>query len=183
MGEYVPLKSLFAFAEKITKEVGNFGRGTERTVFTLPAAGGQRVAVFICYEAVFPEEVRLFAKGGAEVLINISNDGWYGETAAPFQHLNIARMRAIENGRWLLRATNTGVTGSIDPYGRLVMQAPRNTRVAIDAPYAAVTGTTFYTRFGDWFAWLCVVISISGLLWRSREEGHSGNGIPLPIKG
>ncbi|HTK96365.1 MAG TPA: apolipoprotein N-acyltransferase, partial [Terriglobales bacterium] len=104
-GEYVPFKSVFGFAEKLTRAVGDFSPGTQRTVF---AAGGQKVGVFICYESVFPDEIREFARNGAQVFVNISNDGWFGEYGAPGQHLNMARMRAIENERWVLRATNTG---------------------------------------------------------------------------
>ncbi len=156
-GEYIPFKSVFVFAEKLTREVGNFRRGTERTVFT---AGDRRLAVFICYESVFPDEVRQFAQNGAQVFINISNDGWYGPWGAPGQHLNMARMRAIENRRWLLRATNTGITASIDPLGRVVAQAPRDIRTSLIAPYSFESRTTFYTRHGDWFAYACAIISL-----------------------
>ena len=162
-GEYVPFQSLFVFAEKLTREVGDFTPGTERTVFD---AGGQKVGVFICYEAVFPDEIRQFAANGAQVFVNISNDGWFGDYGAPGQHLNMARMRAIENERWVLRSTNTGITASIDPNGRVVARLPRNARAALDAPYALVEGTTFYTRHGDWFAWLCVIIAGVGLFVR-----------------
>jgi apolipoprotein N-acyltransferase len=155
-GEYIPFKSVFVFAEKLTREVGNYRSGTERTVF---AAADRRLAVFICYESVFPDEIRQFAQRGAQVFINISNDGWYGPWGAPGQHLNMARMRAIENYRWVLRATNTGVTASIDPYGRVVAQAPRDIRTALIAPYNFVSRTTFYTRHGDWFAYACAIIS------------------------
>jgi apolipoprotein N-acyltransferase len=155
-GEYIPFKSVFVFAEKLTREVGNYRPGTERTVFP---AGDRRLAVFICYESVFPDEIRQFAQRGAQVFINISNDGWYGPWGAPGQHLNMARMRAIENYRWVLRATNTGVTASIDPYGRVMAHAPRDTRTALIAPYNFVSHTTFYTRHGDWFAYACAIIS------------------------
>lgn len=176
-GEYVPFRSIFAFAGKLTKQVGDFSRGAERTVFD---AGGQKVGVFICYESIFPDEIRLFAANGAQVFVNISNDGWFGDYGAPGQHLNMARMRAVENERWLLRATNTGITAVIDPYGRVVARAPRGTRTVLDADYALVAGTTFYTRHGDWFAWTCVIISLLGLwvrfsfragrIWDVRQE-------------
>jgi apolipoprotein N-acyltransferase len=162
-GEYVPFKRLFSFAGKLTKEVGDFSAGRERTVFDLD---GHKVAVFICYEAVFPDEVRLFPKRGAEVLVNISNDGWVGESGAPGQHLNMARMRAIENNRWVLRATNSGITAAIDPFGRLVDEAPRNVRRGMEAHYAFIHATTFYSRHGDIFAYLCAIISLLVLLLR-----------------
>ena len=162
-GEYVPFKRLFAFAGKLTRAVGDFTPGTDRTVLD---AGGQKVGVFICYESVFPDEIREFAANGAQVFVNISNDGWFGEYGAPGQHLNMVRMRAIENERWVLRATNTGITASIDPYGRIKYEAVRNVRTVLDVPYGLVDGTTFYTRHGDWFAWLCVIISLVGLFVR-----------------
>jgi len=159
-GEYVPFSSLLFFANKLTREVGDFVPGSERTVFDL---GEGRVGAFICFESIFPDEVREFADRGAQVFVNISNDSWFGETGAPGQHLNMARMRAIENHRWLLRATNSGITAAIDPHGRVVMQAPRNQRVALDVPYAYLGETTFYTRHGDWFAWTCVIIALAVL--------------------
>ncbi len=87
---------------------------------------GHHYGIFICYESIFADEIRQFAVNGAEVLVNISDDGWYGDTSAPWQHLNMARMRAIENRRWLLRDTNTGVTAAIDPYGRVTQSVPRH---------------------------------------------------------
>ena len=159
-GEYIPFKSFFAFAHKLTEGAGDMDPGTQRRVFT---TSGHSYGVFVCYESIFGDEVREFAKNGAEVLVNISDDGWYGDTGAPWQHLNMARMRAIENHRWLLRSTNTGVTTAIDPYGRLVGEAPRHVRAAFTLPFRFEQGTTFYTRHGDWFAWLCVVISLAGV--------------------
>ena len=123
-------------------------------------------ATFICYESVFPDEVRQFAQQGAQVFINISNDGWYGDSGAYLQHLNQTRMRAIENNRWLLSATDTGLTASIDPFGRIVAKLPRKQRAALAAPYALISVTTFYTRYGDWFAFLCAIISAVALILR-----------------
>ncbi|HZQ91725.1 MAG TPA: apolipoprotein N-acyltransferase [Terriglobales bacterium] len=168
-GEYVPFRPLFAFAEKLTKEVGDFSRGSERRVLDL---GGRKVGAFICYESVFPDEVRQFTKNGARLLVNISNDGWFGESGAPGQHLNMARMRAIENQRWLLRDTNTGITASIDPYGRVVARAPRGERLTLQAPYALISEVTFYTAHGDWFAWTCAIIALAGLLVRARFKSQ-----------
>jgi apolipoprotein N-acyltransferase len=164
-GEYVPMQDYLFFAKKLTREVGDFARGIERKVFDIDHT---RIGVFICYESIFPDEVRQFTANGAQVLINISNDGWYGETGAPFQHLQMARMRAIENHRWVLVATNNGVTASIDPYGRIVKRLPRNVRSAMNAPYSPMIETTFYVLHGDVFAWTCVVISILAIFVRTR---------------
>jgi apolipoprotein N-acyltransferase len=168
-GEYVPFQNLLFFANKLTREVGDFARGTQHKVFDL---GGTHAGVFICYESVFPEEVREFTANGAQVLINISDDLWYGETAAPAQHLQMARMRAMENHRWILLATNNGTTASIDPFGRVVRQARRNVRTALLAPFSPQNESTFYARNGDVFAWACVVISLLAVFvrWRYRAR-------------
>jgi apolipoprotein N-acyltransferase len=169
-GEYIPAQSMLVFLKGIAREVGEWGftAGTERTVFD---AGGQRVGTFICYESIFPDEIRQFAANGAQVLVNISNDAWFGDYGMPAQHLNMVRMRAIENGRWVLRATNTGITAAIDPYGRVTQSAPRKQRLALDVGYALVTETTFYTGHGDWFGWLCVIIAMAGALVRWNVRG------------
>lgn len=162
-GEYLPFPSLFSFAGGLTKEVGEFGRGSSRKPLD---AGGTPLGVFICYESIFPDEVRQFANNGAQVFVNISNDGWYGDSGAYAQHLNQTRMRAIENDRWILSATDTGVTASIDPMGRVVARVPRKERTTLVAPYSLTSVTTFYTRHGDWFAYACAIILIAALLMR-----------------
>lgn len=162
-GEYLPFPKLFAFAGGLTKEVGEFTPGDSRAPLL---AGKMALGTFICYESVFPDEVRQFADNGAQVFVNISNDGWYGDSGAYAQHLNQTRMRAIENDRWVLSATDTGVTGAIDPYGRVVARMARKERGTLVAPYALTSVTTFYTRHGDWFAYLCAIISVATLLTR-----------------
>src|SRR5258708_36702708 len=107
---------------------------------------------------MFADEVREGTLQGAQVLLNISNDGWYGDSGAWKQHLQQTQMRAIENGRWLLAATNTGMTASVDPYGRIVAATPRKVRTALEAPYALSAGTTFDSRHGDCLACLCAII-------------------------
>jgi apolipoprotein N-acyltransferase len=162
-GEYVPFASVFSFASGLTQAVGNFTRGTSREPL---AAGDNKLGIFICYESIFPDEVRKLVADGAQVLVNVSNDGWYGDSGAWAQHLNQARMRAIENSRWLLRDTNTGLTASIDPYGRVVAHLERKARAALSAPYALTNVTTFYSEHGDWFAYLCAIISMGALVGR-----------------
>jgi apolipoprotein N-acyltransferase len=173
-GEYLPFPSLFAFAGGLTKEVGGFEKGKSREPLN---AGGTPLGIFICYESVFPDEVRQFANNGAQVFVNISNDGWYGDSGAYAQHLNQTRMRAIENNRWILSATDTGVTASIDPYGRTVARLPRKERGALVAPYALTSVTTFYTQHGDWFAFLCAIISIGALLTRFMPRVKTGEKV------
>jgi apolipoprotein N-acyltransferase len=171
-GEHVPFPKLFFFAHKLTGKVSAFTPGAHRRIFTLQSANGQvhRYGVFICYEAVFADEVRQFAKLGAQVLVNASDDGWYGDTSAPWQHLNMTRMRAIENRRWLLRDTNNGVTAVIDPYGRVRQSIPRHQVDALPAQFAFRDDITFYTAHGDVFAWLCVILSIGVVLWSLNQQ-------------
>ncbi len=159
-GEYLPFPGLFSFAGGLTKEVGQFEHGPSRRPLD---AGGEKLGVFICYESVFPDEVRQFANQGAQVFANISNDGWYGDSGAWAQHLNQTRMRAIENERWLLSTADTGATASIDPFGRIVARIPRKERSTLVAPYALKSDTTFYTRHGDWFAYACAIILLIAL--------------------
>ena len=159
-GEYVPYKNLFFFAGSLLQDVGLFDAGKHRTIF---ATGGHTYGTFICYESVFGDEVRQFARMGAEVLVNISDDGWYGDTSAAWEHLNMVRMRAIENHRWVLRATNTGVTAAIDPYGRVVTSAPRHIRASLPVRFNYETDVTFYSKYGDIFAYLCALITLCGM--------------------
>jgi apolipoprotein N-acyltransferase len=169
-GEYVPYKPLFFFAGNLLDGLP-FIPGTQRVLFD---DHGRKYGAFICYESIFGDEIRQFAQRGAQVLVNVSDDGWYGDTSAPWEHLDMVRMRAIENDRWVLRATNTGVTASIDPYGRVVDQMPRHVRGALLARFNFIDGTTFYTRHGDWIAWICAVLTgalVAGSLLRSRRRG------------
>jgi apolipoprotein N-acyltransferase len=161
-GEYVPFKDMLSFAGTLTQGVSNFSRGGVRKVFI---SNDHRFGVFICYEAVFADEVRQFAKNGAEVFVNISDDGWYGDTSAPWQHFNMARMRAIENRRWIVRATNSGVTAAVDPFGRVTQSAPRHVLTSLAVRYGYRGDVTFYARHGDLFAALCGIIGIVAAIW------------------
>jgi len=169
-GEYIPYKNFFSFAKNLTQQAGDMTHGWRRVVFS---SGGHRFGVFICYEEIFGDEIRLFAKQGAQVLVNISNDGWYGDTCAPWQTLNMSRMRAIENRRWLLRDTNTGITTVIDPYGRLTASVQRHALTSLAARYGYRSDHTFYTLHGDLFAYLCGIITlgiIAATVWLSLRR-------------
>ncbi len=159
--EYVPWRNWFFFARDLTSLIGDFQHGTQYKVGNI---SGGSFSTYICYEAIFPNEVRRFTLAGAQLLINISDDGWFGGSGAPAQHLAMARVRAVENRRWLLRDTNDGITVSVDPYGRIVAQMPPNLRGELDAPYAFRAGLTPYVRWGDWFPWLCVLAALV-LVW------------------
>jgi apolipoprotein N-acyltransferase len=156
-GEYIPYKQFFSFAKNLTQQAGDMTHGWRRVVFN---SGGHTFGVFICYEEIFGDEIRLFAKRGAQVLVNISNDGWYGDTCAPWQTLSMSRMRAVENRRWLLRDTNTGLTTIIDPYGRLTASVQRHALTSLAARYGYRSDLTFYTVHGDLFGYLCGIMTV-----------------------
>lgn len=159
-GEFVPWP--FGFAKKISTETGDFTSG--RRVVVSPV-GGHLIASFICYESVFPNFVRKFAADGAEVLFNLSNDGYFGKTAAREQHLKIVRMRAAENRRWILRGTNDGITATVDTAGRIRSVLPPYSEAASHTGFDYEVSRTLYTRWGDWFPLLCATISIFVLLF------------------
>ena len=163
--EYVPWRNWFFFAKGLTGLIGDFQHGTQYKVGHI---SGGPFSVFICYEAIFPNEIRRFTLAGAQLFVNISDDGWFGGSGAPGQHLAMARVRAVENRRWLLRDTNDGITVSVDPYGRIVARLPANIRGELDAPYAFRADLTPYSRWGDWLPRLCVLIVLVLLLIAAR---------------
>ncbi|MEO8596284.1 MAG: apolipoprotein N-acyltransferase [Candidatus Solibacter sp.] len=158
-GEFVPWP--FGFANKISTEVGDFAAGTGVVVSPV---GTHKIGTFICYESVFPNYVRQFVAQGSEVLFNISNDGWFGKSAAREQHLNMVRMRAAENRRWILRSTNDGITATIDPAGRLRGTLPKYVEAASYTGFSYERALTLYTRFGDWFPLVCAMFTVLALL-------------------
>jgi apolipoprotein N-acyltransferase len=169
-GEYVPWWAFPSLVGKITFEAGDFIPGSEYKIAATPQGG---IGVFICYESIFPQLVRRLAENGAGVLVNISDDGWFGNSAAGLQHLEMARMRAIENGRYLLRATNDGVTAIIDPRGEIVARLPRYEKRVLPGSFRFIRSRTFYTAHGDIFAWLCVAVAaamIVASVFAAREK-------------
>lgn len=169
-GEFVP--PLFGWVNRVTHEAGDFAPGGRVVVFE---AGGHGVGAFICYESAFPHLVRQFARAGAEALVNLSNDGYFGRSAAREQHLKLVRMRAMENRRWIVRATNDGITAVIDPAGRVRQRLAPYREAAARARFAWSRETTFYTRHGDWFAWGCLALGLAacggGLAAGKRKSG------------
>ena len=159
-GEFVPWP-FDSIANKVSTEVGDFEAGKRVVVSPVD---NHRIGTFICYESVFPNFVRKFAANGAEVLFNISNDGWFGKSAAREQHLEIVRMRAAENRRWILRSTNDGITATIDAAGRLRGTLPTYTEGTSYTGFEYIKTKTIYTRFGDWFPFLCATIALMGLI-------------------
>ena len=171
-GEYEPFPLIHQVVTSVSEEVGGFRTGRERNVGRF--SNGNTFSIFICYEAIYAGEIRRFANNGAQLLINISNDGWFGKSEAAEQHLRMARVRAVENRRWLIRDTNSGITASIDPYGNVMRLMQRDTRDSADLPYGFRTDKTIYTRFGDWFAWMCVGVSAILVLLTFRKAKSPG---------
>lgn len=156
-GEYVPMQRLLTLggrvAAKLVQQVADFTPGTD---YSVAEVDGHKLAATICYEAIFPDLLRQFPARGAELLVNLTNDAWYGRSSAPYQHFSMAVFRAVENGRYLVRAANTGITAVVDPRGRVLAQTQLFERTVLlrDVPF--VSGLTFYTRHGDVFAWGCL---------------------------
>lgn len=168
-GEYVPGRRFFPFLKKIPALAGDFVPGT---TYTIAPVGAVRLGVFICFESAFPEIPRALVRRGATLLVNISNDGWFGPTAGARQHLQHAVFRAVELGRPLIRVTNSGITALITPYGDVRAETPlfqeATRRWRLGYPSASLT---MYARFGDLFAWLCVAVSLGLLAWGRRRAG------------
>lgn len=158
-GEFVPWP-FGMLTRKVSTEAGDFEAGRKVVVSTV---GDHRIGTFICYESAFPSYIRKFAASGAEALFNISNDSWFGRSAARYQHLLIVRMRAAENARWILRSTDNGITTVIDPAGRVVRATQEYTELAARFQYRYRKDLTFYTRYGDWFVALCALFAAGSL--------------------
>ena len=161
-GEYVPLRKALFFAKKLVRNVGEFEFGTRET----PLEGKLKYGPAICFEVIFPQVTRTQVRHGADVLVTITNDAWYDGTSAPRQHLNMARLRAIEDDRYLLRAGTTGISAVIDPAGKILQELPMGQSGTIFAQFQPRTSTTPYVRFGDWFAWGAAFFTIAGMIRR-----------------
>jgi len=165
-GEYVPLQRLLFFAAPLTEQVGTFTPGMRPELLPVD---GHPVSVAICYEVVYPALVRQFVQAGSELLTTITNDAWFGATAAPYQHFEQASMRAIEEGRYLVRAANTGISGIVDPYGRVIEKTEIFQPAVLVGEVRFLRTSTFYARHGDVVAYLSLGITV-GLLIVPRRR-------------
>jgi apolipoprotein N-acyltransferase len=166
-GEYVPLRRLLFFAAPLVEAVGSgFDAGEEATLLPVD---GHSISVAICYEIVYPGLVRQFVRGGSELLTTITNDAWFGTTSAPYQHFAQASMRAIENGRYLVRSANTGISGIVDPYGRILAQTDIFRPAVVVGTARFLRESTLYARAGDVFAYASVVITLTMLVLVRRH--------------
>jgi apolipoprotein N-acyltransferase len=169
-GEYIPLRHVLFFLDKLVQGIGDFRSGEVYTVMAIPQG---RFAVLICFEIIFPELVRQFVRHGAQFLVNITNDAWFGYSPASYQHLSMVVFRAVENRLPIVRAANTGISAVIDPTGRLSQQTDLFVRTWLKGRITPVEGpTTFYTRWGDLFAYGCLLVTavavVAGVVGRKR---------------
>lgn len=156
-GEYVPLRRILFFIEKMVVGIGDFSSGEEYTVMELPEG---RFGVVICFEVIFPELVREFVKRGANFIATITNDAWFGRSSAPYQHFSMAVFRAVENRVPIIRAANTGVSGIIDQTGRIIKASDIFVEAYISGEITPATNRSLYTRFGDLFSYICAVFTL-----------------------
>jgi len=163
-GEYVPLRRVLFFAEKLVHAVGEFEFGSN----DFPLAGKLKYGPAICYEVVYPQITRTQVRNGADVLVTITNDAWYDGTSAPAQHLWQARLRAIEDDRYLLRAATTGISAFVDPTGQMQSWIPMGKEGILYATFEPRASETPYVRFGDWFSWLAIAVVVVLLFVRRR---------------
>jgi apolipoprotein N-acyltransferase len=166
-GEYVPLQRLLFFVGPIVEAVSNFTPGREAEV--LPV-GSHRASTAICYEVIYGSLMRRFVLNGSELLTTITNDAWYGWSSAAYQHWDQASMRAIENGRYLARAANTGVSGFVDPYGRVLQKSPLFEQATLVGDVRFVQARTVYSRVGDLVAWLSLALTAAVLVATRRAR-------------
>ncbi len=159
-GEYVPLRRLLFFVAPLVESVAGFTPGTSVVPLRI---GDHTITTAICYEVVYPHLAREAVLAGSELLTTITNDAWYGTSSAPFQHFEQARLRAVEQGRWLARAANTGISGIVDPYGRVVVQTTLFERRVLVGDVRLRTGRTIYATIGDSFVYASLVVS--GFVW------------------
>jgi apolipoprotein N-acyltransferase len=169
-GEYVPLKSVLFFVERMVQAIGDFQAGDDYAVMRVPYGHSEtKLSTVICYEIIFPDLVRRFVDNGAEIITTVTNDAWFGYTSAPYQHFSMAVFRAVENRVPVARAANTGISGFIDAQGHILGSSEIFTEAHLTRTIVPGAEKTFYTRFGDLFSYACVLASLIMLALRPRQ--------------
>jgi apolipoprotein N-acyltransferase len=163
-GEYVPLQSVLFFASPIIGAVADFSPFTPGELPVLLPVGDHVASTAICYEVIYPDLIRQFVRDGSELLTTITNDAWYGRSSAAYQHWDQASMRAIEEGRYLARAANTGISGFVDPYGRVMAKTALFEQAVVVQDVRFLKVRTVYNRIGDLVAWLSLALTAAALL-------------------
>jgi apolipoprotein N-acyltransferase len=166
-GEYVPLKDLLFFVGPIVEAVSAFTPGNDPVLLPVD---GHLVSTAICYEVIFPNLIRRFVNDGSELLTTITNDAWYGRSSAAYQHWEQSSMRAIEQGRYLARAANTGISGFVDPYGRVVEKTDLFHEAIVIGDLRFITERTVYSRIGDLVAWLSLAVTVAAFAGSIRRR-------------
>jgi apolipoprotein N-acyltransferase len=170
-GEYVPVSWLFRFATPLVDAVGSFHHGkVEQELFADSGGGIPPFAMAICYEVVFPNHMRRQVARGAKFLATITNDAWFGDTSAPYQHFSMAKLRAVETRRYLVRAANTGISGFVDPWGRVLESTEVNQSALLLGEVWPSDQATLYVAIGDALPLLCVVFSLGGVVFYRRRS-------------
>jgi apolipoprotein N-acyltransferase len=166
-GEYVPLRNVFPFVNGLTAGIGDFGTGAGFYPLSL---GNKKVGILICYEAILPFAARMYKRGNADLLVNITNDAWFGTTSAPFQHFSMAIFRTVETRLYLVRAANTGISGVIDPCGRIVAKTNIFHKDALKGYIKFVKIPTFYAEHGDLLVIICFGLMVFYFLTSFKRE-------------
>jgi apolipoprotein N-acyltransferase len=169
-GEYVPFKTILFFVGPLVEAVADFSAGEAFTVFDVE---GSRISVAICYEAVYGRIAQAFVAGGSELLATITNDAWFGRSSAAYQHFEQAALRAVEQGRYLVRAANTGISGAVDPYGRTIVQTPLFEATALTVDVRLLSGRTIYHALGDVVAWISLAVAAALVVASRRSRTHA----------
>jgi apolipoprotein N-acyltransferase len=168
-GEFVPLSDWLSFFPPLVQTLAGFAPFTPGDSMVMLPVGEHLVSTAICYEVVYPSLVRRAIDGGSQLLTTITNDAWYGQSSAPYQHFELAAMRAIEQGRYLARAANTGISGVIDPYGRAVQSSALFEQVGLVEEVRLLTHRTVYSRLGDAIAYVAIVLTALALVTVGRR--------------
>jgi apolipoprotein N-acyltransferase len=166
-GEYVPFADYLTFIQPLVENVGDFAAGRRQPPLSF---GNFKLGVLICYESIFPDISRQWVEDGANLLVNISNDAWYGRSSAPHHSLAMAVLRAVENRRSLVRAANTGVSAVIDPLGRIVAELPLGEAGFLDVALPQKRAKTVYARSGDWPVFGAILLALFGLFLRAMRN-------------
>jgi apolipoprotein N-acyltransferase len=167
-GEFFPLQRWISFVAPLVQRFTDFSTGTGPVMLPI---GSHKVSTAICYEVVFPQLARDSVAAGSELLTTVTNDGWYGQSSAPYQHFEMASMRAIEQGRYLARAANTGISGIVDPYGRMVVRSGIFEQVGLVGEARFLTGRTVYSLIGDVIGWVSIALTVIALSLQRRDRG------------
>jgi apolipoprotein N-acyltransferase len=169
-GEYVPLKKWMPFIGKLTHQVGDYSSGKAGKTLTFDNV---KVGVLICYEVIFPDLSRAVAKNGANLLVTVTNDAWFGLSSAPYQHFSMAALRSVETKKALARAANTGISGFVMPDGAIVETSELFVEGVFTQSLPLLEGKTLYVRYGDWFAQLLSILGLALIIYGLKKRAKA----------